>query len=60
MDNLISRKKFLRTCGTILAGGTVAGVSGALLSKSRSDISGVSSGNLRPAAAFSSPYRQIA
>jgi hypothetical protein len=57
----ISRKKFLRTCGSIVAGGTVIGVSGALLKKSHSESSGVSSGGLRPAenSAFTSPYRQI-
>ncbi|GHT55608.1 hypothetical protein FACS189446_7130 [Bacteroidia bacterium] len=58
----ISRKKFLRTCGSILAGGTVVGVSGVLLNKSHSEGAGISSGDLRPAenGAFTSPYRQIA
>jgi sugar lactone lactonase YvrE len=53
----ISRKKFLRTCGSIVAGGTVVGVSGVLLKKSHSE----SAGDLRPAdnGAIASPYRQI-
>jgi len=52
----ISRGKFLRTFGTIIAGGSVAGISGALLMKK----------DAAPAArkasldAFASPYRPIA
>jgi hypothetical protein len=61
MDSPISRKKFLRTCGSIVAGGTVAGVSGVLIKKAHTESSGISSGELRPAdkEAFTSPYRQI-
>lgn len=57
MENLISREKFLRTFGAIIAGGTVAGVSGTLLLKPHTE----SAGDVRAAekAAFTSPYRQI-
>ncbi|GAB6010903.1 twin-arginine translocation signal domain-containing protein [Viscerimonas tarda] len=60
--NSLSRRKFLRTCGSIVAAGTVVGVSGVLLKKSQSESQALSSGDLRPAeqGAFTSPYRQIA
>ena len=62
MDN-ISRKKFLRTFGSVLAGGVVTGVSGVVIAnKTRNDSLTVAPDrNLAPSAGgFVSPYKQIA
>ncbi|MDR0699562.1 MAG: hypothetical protein LBG28_10160 [Tannerella sp.] len=58
----ISRKKFLRVCGSIVAGGAVAGVSGVLVNRNRMLTTSVPSGNLRgrDEGALASPYRQVA
>jgi hypothetical protein len=57
----ISRKKFLRVCGAIVAGGTVAGVSGVLIDR-RAKHSGFLSPDslkLQKEDAFISPYRLV-
>jgi hypothetical protein len=58
----ISRKKFLRVCGSIVAGGAVAGVSGVLVDRNRMLTAPVSSGHQheRDEGALVSPYRQVA
>ncbi|MDR3193953.1 MAG: hypothetical protein LBT76_01505 [Tannerella sp.] len=65
----ISRKKFLRTVGSVVAGGAVAGVSGTLLTRScRTGNPAVASGQGRlvpsppegQGGAVASPYRQVA
>jgi hypothetical protein len=58
----ISRKKFLRTCGSIIAGGAVTGVSGVLINRNRTHTAPVTPGNMRmgDGNAFVSPYRQVA
>ncbi|KAA6300017.1 MAG: hypothetical protein EZS26_003840 [Candidatus Ordinivivax streblomastigis] len=60
INHSISRKKFLRTCGSIVAGGTIAGISGVLVKKTLTK-SEISLENLRPVEkeTFVSPYRQI-
>ena len=62
MDN-ISRKKFLRTFGSVLAGGVVTGVSGVVIAnKTRNDtLTVVPDRVLAPSAGgYVSPYKQIA
>ena len=62
MDN-ISRKKFLRTFGSVLAGGVVTGVSGVVIAnKTRNDTLTVAPDRvLAPSAGgYVSPYKQIA
>jgi hypothetical protein len=55
----ISRKKFLRVCGSIVAGGAIAGVSGALVNRSLTTVS--PDGMRTPDEdAFVSPYRRVA
>jgi hypothetical protein len=61
----ISRKKFLRTVGSIVAGGTVVGVSGVMLRKSMASSRLAPSPSTADSAAasesgFVSPYKQIA
>ncbi|MDR1779927.1 MAG: hypothetical protein LBR50_04245 [Tannerella sp.] len=58
MEN-ISRKKFLRTFGTLLAGGGVAGVTGVVASKGFAPVSHAEA-EIDEAAAYISPYRRIA
>jgi hypothetical protein len=53
--NDISRKKFLRVCGTIIAGGTIAGVSGVLVNRRMA----MPVGNGMTPDAFASPYKRI-
>ncbi|KAA6348249.1 hypothetical protein EZS27_004317 [termite gut metagenome] len=56
----ISRKKFLRVCGTIVAGGALAGVSGVLIDRNRQ--ASISSGKglrLVEEKPFVSPYRLV-
>jgi hypothetical protein len=55
----ISRKKFLRTMGTMVAGGAIMGVSGALIAK-KAIAPGFSESAYAPAGdAFVSPYKRI-
>jgi hypothetical protein len=59
----ISRKKFLRAFGTVLAGGAVAGVSGVVI-KDKMQTAGLAvdtTGQGKPAAddGFVSPYKQV-
>jgi hypothetical protein len=57
----ISRKKFLRICGSIVAGGTVAGVSGVMVNRRFTHTGANLSGNarLREENAFISPYKLV-
>jgi hypothetical protein len=59
----ISRKKFLRTVGAMVAGGAVAGVSGALIAKKAitPGFSGLSAGNayIPERDIFVSPYKRV-
>jgi hypothetical protein len=58
----ISRKKFLRVCGAIVAGGTVAGVSGVLLDREAMNAGRPASAGLNRADGdntFVSPYRLV-
>jgi hypothetical protein len=58
----ISRKKFLRVCGSIVAGGAIAGVSGALINRNLTPALPVSPDSRRVPEedTFVSPYRLVA
>ena len=58
-DKRISRKKFLRTCGSIVAGGAILGVSGVLMKDKWMSQEEATPGklNVSPEKAFVSPYR---
>jgi hypothetical protein len=56
----ISRKKFLRVCGSIVAGGAVAGASGVLMNRSLTYKAAVPSDKRQDEAPFVSSYRQVA
>ncbi|MDR2813154.1 MAG: hypothetical protein LBB79_00635 [Prevotellaceae bacterium] len=60
--NPMTRKKFLRTCGAIVAGGAVAAVSGTLMRRTLAPPVGVAPDGLRPVRgeAFASPYKLVA
>ncbi|MDR1730393.1 MAG: hypothetical protein LBR52_07010 [Prevotellaceae bacterium] len=60
-DNKISRRKFLQLCGSILAGGTIAGLSGILLHKRFAvpDETVKNSGVNPKGNHFSSPYKLV-
>lgn len=60
MNSPISRKKFLRICGSIVAGGTIAAVSGIVIKNTMAEQAGTLE-NLRPAGkdSFVSPYKLI-
>ncbi|MDR0710780.1 MAG: hypothetical protein LBF67_00335 [Prevotellaceae bacterium] len=57
----ISRKKFLRLCGAIVAGGAVAGVSGVVMSRGVSYLGATSPDKLKLGNddTFTSPYRLV-
>jgi hypothetical protein len=57
----ISRKKFLRVCGSIVAGGAVVGMSGVLINRRTKDAGFISSDNLKlqKDEMFVSPYRLV-
>jgi hypothetical protein len=58
----ISRKKFLRVCGAIVAGGTVAGMSGVLINRGAKYSALPALGGIKPADSgntFVSPYRLV-
>jgi hypothetical protein len=56
----ISRKRFLRVCGAIVAGGAVTGASGVLINRNVTHTATVPSGNRQDEGSFVSPYRQVA
>ncbi|MDR2119854.1 MAG: hypothetical protein LBP64_03125, partial [Tannerella sp.] len=58
----ISRKNFLRVCGSIVAGGAVAGMSGTLLKRRAGQAGFVAPAGLtpQPKDTFTSPYRRVA
>jgi hypothetical protein len=57
----ISRKKFLRVCGSIVAGGAVVGMSGVLINRRANNVGFLSSDSLQlqKEAMFISPYRLV-
>jgi hypothetical protein len=56
----ISRKRFLRVCGSIVAGGAVVGASGVLMNRSLMHTAVVPAGKRQDEAPLVSPYRQVA